>query len=175
MKVLFPPEAGNEFQEKTVSVAFEFTATAEPAPTAGPTSTPQPTDTPTAAVTPMPTSTPGSTSSPGSTPPAATTVPTASPAGSASPGSSAAPSQAPATATAAPDGVSVSEEPVPLGAGEEDGGNRPSATWISEPLHLAAHQPLHQGRRSTSLMTRFRWAGRRKTADCPTQPALGTI
>lgn len=128
MKVLFSPEAGNEFQEKTVSVAFEFTATADPAPTAGPTSTPQPTDTPTAAVTPMPTSTPGSTGSPGSTPPAATTVPTASPAGSASPGSSAAPSQAPATATAAPDGVSVSEEPVPLGAGEEDGGNRPSAT-----------------------------------------------
>ncbi|NQX46341.1 hypothetical protein HQN87_13450 [Paenibacillus tritici] len=128
MQVLFPPEAGNEFQEKTVSVAFEFTATAAPAPTAGPTSSPQPTEEPAATVTPVPTATPGSTSSPGSTP-AATIVPTDSPAGSASPGSSAAPSQAPeATAAATPDGVTVSEAPVPLGGGDDSGGNSPAAT-----------------------------------------------
>lgn len=126
MKVLFPPEAGNEFQEKKVSVAFEFTATAEPAPTAGPTSTPQPTTEPAASATPSPASTPDTTGSPGSTP-AATTVPTDSTAGTVSPGSTPSPSPA-ASATPPAGGVTVSEDPVPLGGGEEDGGNRPSAT-----------------------------------------------
>ncbi|WP_405105144.1 hypothetical protein MHH28_20835 [Paenibacillus sp. FSL K6-1217] len=123
MKVLFPPEAGNEFQGKTVSVAFEFTATAEPAPTAGPTSSPRPTAEPVASATPSPAATPD-TGSPGSTP-AATTAPTDSTAGTVSPGSP--PSPSPAVATPPVDGVAVSEDPVPLGGGEA-GGNRPSAT-----------------------------------------------
>jgi hypothetical protein len=115
MNVLFPPEAGNEFQGKTVSVAFEFTASAEPAPTAEPTAAPEPT----ATSTPAPTSGPGST-------PAATTAPTDSPQGSAAP---AAPTPSPtATATPAVDEVTVSEAPVPLGGGDNNGGNSPSAT-----------------------------------------------
>ncbi|WP_341346171.1 hypothetical protein [Paenibacillus sp. FSL H3-0469] len=126
MKVLFPPEAGNEFQEKTVSVAFEFTATADPAPTTVPTSSPQPTAEPAASATPLPGSTPDTTVSPGSTP-AATSAPTDSTAGTVSPSVTPSPSPA-ATATPSAGGVTVSEEPVPLGGGEEDGGNRPSAT-----------------------------------------------
>ena len=126
MEVLFPPEAGNEFQGKAVSVAFVFTATAEPAPTAGPTSTPQPPTEPAVSAAPSPGSTPDTTVSPGSTP-AATAAPTDSTVGTVSPGGTPSPSPT-ATATPPAGGVTVSEEPVPLGGGEEDSGNRPSAT-----------------------------------------------
>ncbi|MEK5490292.1 hypothetical protein MKZ24_06140 [Paenibacillus sp. FSL R7-0297] len=145
MDVLFPPEAGNEFQGKTVSVAFEFTATADPAPTAEPTSTPIPTATPdpTAAPTstPVPTATPDPTAGPtaeptatatpegpGSTPTAtATQAPTDPPSSSTAPGLTPAPSPT-ATATPAVDEVTVSEAPVPLGDGDNNVGSSPTAT-----------------------------------------------
>ncbi|AIQ44210.1 hypothetical protein [Paenibacillus sp. FSL R5-0912] len=141
MDVVFPPEAGNEFQGKTVSVAFEFTATAEPAPTAEPTATPVPTATPdptagptgepTAEPTAAPTATPtpDSTIGPGSTP---TATPTATPAPTDTPSSTepvVTPSPSPtAAATPAVDEVTVSEAPVPLGGGDNNGGSSPSAT-----------------------------------------------
>lgn len=134
MDVLFPPEAGNEFQGKTVSVAFEFTATAEPAPTAEPTATPVPSETP--VPTPVPTAEPTAAPTatvtpeePGSTPTATTT---ATPAPTDPPSSTApvvTPSPSPtAAATPAVDEVAVSEAPVPLGGGDNNGGNSPSAT-----------------------------------------------
>lgn len=130
MDVLFPPEAGNEFQGKTVSVAFEFTASAEPAPTAGPpatpvpTATPDPTAEPTAA--PTATATPESTIGPGSTP-TATPAPTDLPSSSTAPALTPSPSPT-AAATPAVDEVAVSEAPVPLGGGDNNGGSSPSAT-----------------------------------------------
>lgn len=127
MDVLFPPEAGNEFQGKTVSVAFEFTATAEPAPTAGPTATPVPTATPdsTAEPTAAPTAT-VTPEGPGSTP-TATPAPTDPPSSSTAPALTPAPSPT-AAATPAVDEVTVSEAPVPLGGGDNNGSSSPSAT-----------------------------------------------
>lgn len=130
MDVLFPPEAGNEFQGKTVSVAFEFTASAEPAPTAGPTATPVPTATPDPTVgptaAPTATATPEFTIGPGSTP-AATPAPTDPPSSSSAPALTPAPSPT-AAATPAVDEVTVTEAPVPLGGGDNNGGSSPSAT-----------------------------------------------
>jgi hypothetical protein len=139
MDVLFPPEAGNEFQGKTVSVAFEFTATADPAPTATPipTATPDPTAAPTA--TPVPTATPEPTAEPTAAPtatatpegpgstPTATQAPTDPPSSSTAPGLTPAPSPT-ATATPAVDEVTVSEAPVPLGDGDNNVGSSPTAT-----------------------------------------------
>lgn len=126
MKVLFPPEAGNEFQEKAVSVALEFTATAAgPEPTAGPGNTPQPTTEPTAG--PSAQASPGPTVSPGSTP-AATPGPgsTTPPASTPNPSPAASPT---AVASLPPDDeVTVTEAPVPLGGGSDGGGSAPSAT-----------------------------------------------
>lgn len=129
MDVLFPPEAGNEFQGKTVSVAFEFTATADPAPTAEPTATPVPTATPdpTAGPTAEPTAT-ATPEGPGSTPTAtATPAPTDLPSSSTAPALTPAPSPT-ATATPAVDEVTVSEAPVPLGDGDNNVGSSPTAT-----------------------------------------------
>lgn len=127
MDVLFPPEAGNEFQGKTVSVAFEFTATADPAPTAEPTATPIPTATPdlTAEPTAAPTAT-ATPEGPGSTP-TATPAPTDLPSSSTAPALTPSPSPT-AAATPAVDEVAVSEAPVPLGGGDNNGGSSPSAT-----------------------------------------------
>lgn len=130
MKVLFPPEAGNEFQEKAVSVALEFTATAAgPEPTAGPGNTPQPSTGPTTEPTASPSAgtSPGPAVSPGSTPaatpgPGSTTPPALTPEPS--------PAASPAAAASLPpdDEVTVTEAPVPLGGGSDGGGTAPSAT-----------------------------------------------
>ncbi|WP_375104286.1 hypothetical protein ACDZ28_06760 [Paenibacillus sp. RS8] len=90
MAVTFPWEAGNEYQGKATTVAFEFSASGEPGPSAEPTSTP----TPTATVTPTPdpsptaTATATATTEPTTTPaetPTATTTPTATPEASPTP------------------------------------------------------------------------------------------
>ncbi|WP_238651371.1 hypothetical protein [Paenibacillus piscarius] len=125
MQVLFPPEAGNEFQQKAVSIALDFTATAAgPEPTPGPGGTPQPTTGP----TPEPTAGPSAEVSPGPS-----ISPGSTPAATSGPGSSTPPSLTPAPSPAASslpqeDEVTVSEAPVPLG-GTRDGENSgPSAT-----------------------------------------------
>lgn len=121
MQVLFPPEAGNEFQQKAVSIALDFTATATgPEPTPGPGSTPQPTPGPTAG--PSAEVTPGPSFSPGSTP--AVTV---GPGSSTPPILTPAPSP-PASSLPQEDEATVSEAPVPLGGTSDEENNSPSAT-----------------------------------------------
>lgn len=106
MEVLFPPEAGNEYQGKKVSVAFNFSASAKPGPSSEPT----------------PAVTPGATAAPAETPAA-----TASPTVSAAP-VTASSSDPAATVSPAPsaEAVTVSEAPVPLGG--DDGGTSSSPT-----------------------------------------------
>lgn len=84
MDVTFPWEAGNEYQGKATTVAFEFSASGEPSPSAEPTSTP----TPTATVAPTPDPSPTATTEP-------TTTPTETP--SATPEASPTPTTAPTT------------------------------------------------------------------------------
>jgi hypothetical protein len=133
MDVLFPPEAGNEYQGKKVSVAFDFTASAAPQPTA----TPDPTAAPTATATPEATAEP--TAAPTAT---ATSDPTAAPTAAATPEPTSGPGGPTATATPSAGGapvitpspapgnevVTVSEAPVPLGGGDNSGGSTPTAS-----------------------------------------------
>lgn len=136
MDVTFPWEAGNEYQGKATTVAFQFSASGEPGPTAQP--SPSPTSTATASPTleptpsatetggvptPEPTATPVNTVTP--TPDASATAnpatptspPTHSPGAMATPEQSISPIASPIP-TASPslvDGVSVTEEPIPMG------------------------------------------------------------
>ena len=132
MDVTFPWEAGNEYQGKATTVAFEFSASGEPGPTTLPTSTPTPTATvaptpdpsPTATATATATATTEPTTTPTDSP---TTTPTDSPTTTASPTAVVTPGQSvPPTATATPsptptasppavDEISVTEEPIPMG------------------------------------------------------------
>jgi hypothetical protein len=92
MDVTFPWEAGNEFQGKATTVAFEFSASGEPGPSAEPTSTPTPTATVTPTPDPSPTATATATTEPTTTP---TETPTETPA--ATPEASPTPTVAPTT------------------------------------------------------------------------------
>lgn len=127
MKVLFPPEAGNEFQQKAVSIALDFTATATgPEPTPSPGSTPQPTPEQTTEPTPGP-------SAEASPPPTAGPSAETSPGPTGSPGNSTPPALAPGSSPAASslpqeDDVTVSEAPVPLSGGSATESGSPSAT-----------------------------------------------
>ncbi|OME61728.1 hypothetical protein [Paenibacillus odorifer] len=147
MDVIFPWEAGNEYQGKTTTVAFEFSAsggpepsaepspsptatataqpTPEPTPTATTTPTIEPTSTPTATATATPETSPTATASPTTTPtdsPTTTASPTAT--AVATPGQSTTP-----TPTASPvvDEISVTEAPIPLGGGDNEPTASPSA------------------------------------------------
>ncbi|AIQ55323.1 hypothetical protein [Paenibacillus sp. FSL R7-0331] len=132
MDVTFPLEAGNEFQGKTVSVTFNFTASAVPQPTTEPSPQPSATPAPSAEATPTPaaSASPEPTGGPGTTPeasatPAPTPEVTPTPAATAYPGgtNTQAPSATPsAAATAVPDNgeVTVTDPPVPLGGDEGD-------------------------------------------------------
>ncbi|CAH1210297.1 hypothetical protein PAECIP111892_03457 [Paenibacillus auburnensis] len=118
MDVVFPAEAGNEFQGKKVGVAFNFTASASPQPST------EPSPTPSASASPGPSDgaspTPSSTVSPNpsSSPSPAPTF-TSIPGGSQPPSSSPAPSATSAvTATPGTDEVTVTDAPVPLGGGD---------------------------------------------------------
>lgn len=131
MDVTFPWEAGNEYQGKASTVAFEFSASGEPGPTDQPSPTPTPTATapPTSEPTPsatetggiptsQPTATPGNTVTP--TPEASAspaTSPTPTSPSTHSPGAIATPEQS-ISPTASPtlvDGINVTEEPIPMG------------------------------------------------------------
>ncbi|MEK5257360.1 hypothetical protein NST74_28350 [Paenibacillus sp. FSL F4-0125] len=121
MAVTFPWEAGNEYQGKATTVAFEFSASGEPGPSAEPTSTPTPTatteptttptETPTATTTP--TDSPTTTASPTTTPTDSPTT-TASPTAVVTPGQSVTPTPSPTPIPPA-DEISVTEEPIPMG------------------------------------------------------------
>ncbi|MBW4082096.1 hypothetical protein [Paenibacillus sp. S150] len=106
MDVTFPYEAGNEYQAKTASVAFVFSASGEAGPSAGPSASPS------ASSTPGPSS-----------------APTDSPTGSPSPGTSLAPSASTAAAASpGPDETTVADPPVPLGGSNTAAGNALSAS-----------------------------------------------
>ncbi|AIQ49885.1 hypothetical protein R70723_31400 [Paenibacillus sp. FSL R7-0273] len=123
MDVIFPIQAGNEFQGKSVSVTFIFTASAVPQPTAGPSPQPSASPAPSAEASPTPgaSASPVPTDGPGSTPEAtATPAVTAYPGGIQTPVPSASPSASP-SATAGTVEVTVTDPPVPLGG--EDGNN----------------------------------------------------
>ncbi|MEK3967499.1 MULTISPECIES: hypothetical protein [Paenibacillus] len=144
MDVIFPWEAGNEYQGKTTTVAFEFSAsggpepsaqpspsptasataqpTPEPSPTATATPTVAPTTTPTATATATPEASPTATASPTTT----ATSPTATAA--ATPGQSTTPTPSPIpTASPVVDEISVTEAPIPLGGGDNEPTASPSA------------------------------------------------
>ncbi|OZQ78904.1 hypothetical protein [Paenibacillus odorifer] len=149
MDVIFPWEAGNEYQGKTTTVAFEFSASGGPEPSAEPspsptataTAQPTPEPTPTATTTPTiePTSTPTATATPEASPTATaspTTTPTDSPTTTASPtatavatpGQSTTPTPSPTpTASTVVDEISVTEAPIPLGGGDNEPTASPSA------------------------------------------------
>lgn len=131
MDVSFPIDAGNEFQGKTTSVDFIFSASASPDPSASPSASPtasasqvpsaSPSATPTASASPDPSASAGATptasaspdssASPGATP-TATSGAAASPTATPTAGASAAP-----TVSASPgtEEVTVTDEPLPLG------------------------------------------------------------
>ncbi|WP_438496225.1 hypothetical protein [Paenibacillus sp. IHBB 3054] len=150
MDVSFPLEAGNEYQGKTTSVDFIFSASASPEPTAEPSATPVATATPGPTSEPSPTAsatvTPGPTTDPGATPAASASTepsgnptstpssgPTASPGITATPGTSAAPTGSPAvTASPGTAVVTVTDEPVPMG-GADNGTPQGSATPTPKP------------------------------------------
>jgi hypothetical protein len=135
MDVTFPWEAGNEYQGKATTVAFEFSASGEPGPSAEPTSTPTATPTATTEPTTTPTETPSATPEASPTPTVApTTTPTDSPPTTTSPTAVVTPGQSvPPTATTTPsptptppavDEMSVTEEPIPMGGSS----NEPTAS-----------------------------------------------
>lgn len=154
MDVTFPYEAGNEYQAKTTSVAFIFSASGEPNPSASPSATPSasatpnptaaPSASPSASATPNPSlepsaipsasATPNPSAAPSSTPSASaspnpTNGPTAAPTGSSVPGTIVTPAASPA-ATASPglNEATVTDPPVPLGGNNSSGGSPPSAS-----------------------------------------------
>lgn len=133
MAVTFPWEAGNEYQGKATTVAFEFSASGEPGPSSEPTSTP--TATATTEPTTTPTETPSATPEASPTPTVApTTTPTDSPPTTTSPTAVVTPGQSvPPTATTTPsptptppavDEISVTKEPIPMGGSS----NEPTAS-----------------------------------------------
>ncbi|MNO28724.1 hypothetical protein D3C76_186200 [compost metagenome] len=122
MDVTFPYEAGNEYQAKTTSVAFVFSASGEAEPSAEPSATPS------ASATPNPSADPTATPSASATP-NPSSAPTAQPTGSSVPGTIVTPSASPsATASPGPNEAIVTDPPVPLGGNNSSGGNAPSAS-----------------------------------------------
>lgn len=148
MDVIFPWEAGNEYQGKVTTVAFVFSASASPEPSPEPSG--EPTPTPSASATPEPSAGPstgpspsasaGPSGEPGPSPSASATPepsatataeptsgPPAGPTATASPGIpgvivTPGPSVAP-SATPGPE-LTVTDDPVPLGG--DDPGNEPA-------------------------------------------------
>ncbi|WP_151733566.1 hypothetical protein [Paenibacillus tengchongensis] len=130
MDVIFPPEAGNEFQGKSASVAFEFSASAVPDPTAGPSATPTATATPEASASPTATasSTPEASATPtatASSTPEASATPTAT--ASSTPEASASPT---ATASSTPE---ASATPTATASSTPEASATPTATASSTP------------------------------------------
>lgn len=136
MDVSFPIEAGNEYQGKTTSVDFIFSASASPDPSAEPSASPtassspvpsaSPSTIPTASTSPVPSASPSMipTASTGATPSPVTTPAT---------GGSAAPTGTPGvSASSGTDEVTVTDEPVPLG-GVDSGTLEISATPTPSP------------------------------------------
>lgn len=130
MDVTFPWEAGNEYQGKATTVAFEFSASGEPGPTSEPSPTPDVTTSPTPTATPEGTASPIPTPSPTATATPATTASpasTATPAVIVTPGQSTAPAPSPSpTATTVVGEISINEPSVPLGGLDNSNSNEPT-------------------------------------------------
>lgn len=133
MDVIFPYAAGNEYQGKTTTVAFEFSASGEPKPTTEPTSTPTPTITPTPTPvgpsptpdpTQIPTEAPTETVTPTTSPSSTATV---TPSPSASQVSTISPAPTPSPSTSPADEISVTEEQIPLSGNDSDPTASPNA------------------------------------------------
>ncbi|ULO07771.1 hypothetical protein H1230_02570 [Paenibacillus sp. 19GGS1-52] len=120
MNVIFPSEAGNEYQGKTATVAFDFSASGEPGPSTEPSAVPTATASPVPSTAPStgPTATvsPGSSASPQVTPVISTPTPAPTPSPSASPiiGE-----------------IVATDAPIPLGGSDNNGGNTPTATPVA--------------------------------------------
>lgn len=157
MDVTFPWEAGNEYQGKVTTVSFVFSASSSPGPSPSPSPKPsgEPSPTPSASATPEPSTGPSTEPSPSAsagpsgepnpspsasaTPePSATATaeptsgPPTSPTATASPGIpgvivTPGPSVAP-TASPGPQDLTVTDDPVPLGGGDQGGEPAPSAS-----------------------------------------------
>jgi hypothetical protein len=119
MDVTFPWEAGNEYQGKATTVAFEFSASGEPGPSAEPTSTPTPTATVAPTPDPSPTATPAATTEPTTTPtetppatPEASPTPTVAPTTTPTDSPTTTPTDSPTT-TASPTAVVTPGQSVP--------------------------------------------------------------
>ncbi|WP_339318420.1 hypothetical protein [Paenibacillus sp. FSL R10-2734] len=125
MNVTFPWEAGNEYQGKSTTVAFEFSASGGPGPSAEPSPTPTATTEPTTTPTETPTATPVASPTPTDSP-STTTSPTAvvTPGQSVPPTATPTPSTTPTASPPAVDEISVTEEPIPMGGSS----NEPSAS-----------------------------------------------
>ncbi|ASA24664.1 hypothetical protein [Paenibacillus donghaensis] len=120
MDVTFPAEAGNEYQGKASTVAFEFSAGASTGPSPQPSAEPTATATATAAPSPLPSSQPSS-------------GPTASPAASASPDASPPGPTPAATATPGPGGTATAAPPSSPGP---TGSPTPDDTVVDEQIPL---------------------------------------
>lgn len=126
MDVTFPWEAGNEYQGKATTVAFEFSASGKPGPSAEPTSTPTATATVAPTPDPTPTATATATTEPTTTP---TETPTATP--EASPTPTVAPTTTPTdspTTTASPTTTPTDSSPTTPTAVVTPGQSVPTTT-----------------------------------------------
>ncbi|MFE4712235.1 hypothetical protein ACFRAM_15295 [Paenibacillus sp. NPDC056722] len=158
MDVTFPWEAGNEYQGKQTTVAFEFTASGTPEPTASPEPSTGPSPTPSATASPepsvepstgpTPTASPEPSTGPSPTPsatasPEPSVEPSTGPTPTASPEPSTGPSPTP-SATASPEpSVEPSTGPTPTASPEPSTGPSPtpSATASPEPSAGPSAEP----------------------------------
>ncbi|MFF2911665.1 hypothetical protein [Paenibacillus sp. NPDC057934] len=134
MDVTFPWEAGNEYQGKQTTVAFEFTASGTPEPTASPEPSTGPSPTPSATASPAPSAEPSTGPTPTASP-EPSTGPSPTPSASASPGPSPEPSTGP-TATVSPE-PSTGPSPTPSASATTE----PSAGPSTGPTASATNEP----------------------------------
>ncbi|MRN54096.1 hypothetical protein [Paenibacillus monticola] len=121
MKVIFPAEAGNEYQGKAVTVVFDFSASGESSP---PT---EPSAAPTATASPVPSTEP-STGPTATVSPEGPTSPQVTPVNSLTPTSTPTLSPSPTPIVGE---IVVTDAPVPLGGSDSNGGNTPTATPVA--------------------------------------------
>lgn len=125
MNVIFPSEAGNEYQGKAATVAFDFSASGVPGPSTEPSAVP----TATASASPVPSTEP-------STGPTATVSPGVSASPQVTPGISATPTSTPVptlspSASPTEGEIVATDAPIPLGGSDNNGENTPTPTPVA--------------------------------------------
>ncbi len=119
MNVIFPPEAGNEYQGKAATVAFDFSASGVPGPST------EPTTAPTATVSPVPSTEP-STGPTATVSPGGSASPQVTPVISATPTPTLSPSASPTEGE-----IVATDAPIPLGGSDINGENTPTPTPVA--------------------------------------------